>query len=103
MNPETIENLIASGTDTPEARMAAGQGRLKNGDLAAAIEHLSRAVAMKPDYTAAWQALGTAYRESDDAAQARAAWAKGLEAARSAGDKQAEKVMGVFLRRLDRE
>ncbi len=102
MDPEVIERLIEDGNDTPEARVAAGQGRLKNGDIDQAIAHLRKAVEMKPGYTAAWQALGKACHDSGDMESARSAWNKGLAAAREAGDKQAEKVMGVFLKRLDK-
>jgi len=102
MNPEAIEKLIDQGRDGYEARLAAGQARLKNGDLEQAIEHLEKATAFKPDQTMAWQELGKALNESGDAGGAREAWLRGLEAARDNGDKQAEKVVGVFLKRLDR-
>ncbi len=102
MNPEAIEKLIDQGRDTYEARLAAGQARLKAGDLALAIEHLEVATGHRPDQTMAWQELGTALNESSRPQAARTAWENGLQAARANGDKQAEKVIGVFLRRLDR-
>ena len=103
MNPEAIEKLIDQGRDGYEARLAAGQARLKNGDLDQAVAHLEKATGFKPEQTMAWQELGKAHNESGDAEAARAAWQRGLGAARANGDKQAEKVIGVFLRRLDRE
>ncbi len=103
MNPETIEKMIADGRDSAEARLAVGQARLKAGEHELAAEHLEMAVVLRPDYTAAWQALGTVHRETGRDDAAREAWQNGLEAARRAGDKQAEKVMGVFLARLDKE
>jgi predicted Zn-dependent protease len=103
MNPEAIEKLIDQGRDGYEARLAAGQARLKGGDLAQAIDHLEKATDFRPDQTMAWQELGRARNESEDAAGAREAWQRGLEAARTNGDKQAEKVMMVWLRRLDRD
>lgn len=103
MNPEVIERLIDQGRDGYEARLAAGQARLKNGDLDQAVAHLEKATGFKPEQTMAWQELGKAHNESGDTEAARAAWQQGLEAARANGDKQAEKVIGVFLRRLDRQ
>lgn len=100
MNPEQLEKLIKHGRDTAEARLAAGQARLANGELDAAVEHLTKAVAHKPGYAAAWQSLGQARLQAGDDSGARTAWEKGIEAARAAGDKQAEKVMSVRLRRL---
>ncbi|QOC22285.1 tetratricopeptide repeat protein [Wenzhouxiangella sp. AB-CW3] len=102
MNPEAIEKLINQGRDGYEARLAAGQARLKNGDIEKAIEHLEKATGFKPDQTMAWQELGRARNECGDAGGAREAWQRGLGAARENGDKQAEKVMVVWLRRLDK-
>ena len=101
MNPETIERMIDAGRDGYEARLAAGQARLKSGDLARAIEHFEKAIQYKPDQTMAWQELGKARRQSDDIEGARSAWQQGLAVAAANGDKQAEKVMTVWLRRLE--
>lgn len=103
MNPEVIENMMAAGRDSYEARLAAGQARLKQGELARAREHLQRATVFKPQQTMAWQELGRACREAGDFQAARLAWQQGIEVAAGNGDKQAEKVMGVWLRRLERE
>lgn len=100
MDPKRIEALIESGRDSAEARLAAGQARLNGGDVQRAIEHLEKAVALKPDYSAAWQQLGRAFTEAGDRDQARRAWTSGLKAAHRQGDKQAEKVMSVWLKRL---
>lgn len=102
MNPEAIEKLIDQGRDGYEARLAAGQARLKAGDLDEAIAHLQKATAFKPEQTMAWQELGKACNEAGYTDRAREAWETGLEAARTNGDKQAEKMMGVFLKRLDK-
>ncbi|RFF27154.1 MULTISPECIES: tetratricopeptide repeat protein [unclassified Wenzhouxiangella] len=101
MDPQAIEKLIDQGRDTYESRLAAGQARLKEGDLALAIEHLEMATGHQPEQTTAWQELGKAFNESGRHEAARGAWEKGLEVARDNGDKQAEKVMTVFLKRLD--
>jgi len=100
MNPEIIERLIAQGQDRYEARLAAGQARLKRGDIAQAIAHLSKATELAPDKTMAWQVLGEAYRRRGQLDQARAAFEQGIEVARGNGDSQAEKVMAVWLKRL---
>ncbi len=102
MKPEIIENLIAQGRDGYEARLAAGQARLNCGDLEQAIAHLEKATQFRSDQTMAWQELGRARRENGDPAGARAAWSQGLKIAAANGDKQAEKVMGVWLKRLER-
>lgn len=103
MNPETIEALIAKGRDTYESRLAAGQARRAAGDLERAIEHLTVATKHQPDRTIAWQELGRCLNDRHDREGARAAWERARSAARTNGDKQAEKVIGVWLRRLDRD
>jgi len=101
MNPDVIEKMIAGGRDSYEARLAAGQARLRAGELPRAIEHLEKALGFKPEQTMAWQELGKARQESGDVEGARDAWRQGRDVAAANGDKQAEKVMGVWLRRLD--
>lgn len=101
IKPEAIERMIANGRDGYEARLAAGQARLRAGDLNRAIEHLEKALEFKPARTMAWQELGKARQQIGDADGARDAWQRGREVAAVNGDKQAEKVMGVWLRRLE--
>ena len=103
MNPEVIEKMIESGRDSYEARLAAGQARLGQGDIERARAHLQQAIALKPKASMAWQELGRACREAGDLSGARAAWQSGIEVATANGDVQAEKVMRVWLKRLDRE
>lgn len=102
MNPETLEKLIRDGRDSYEARLAAGQARLKNGDLQDAIAHFRAATAMAPQHSMAWQELGKALNTGGETEAAREAWERGIGAARDNGDKQAEKVMGVWLKRLSK-
>ncbi|MBY6205036.1 tetratricopeptide repeat protein [Halomonas denitrificans] len=102
MDPQAIEKLIDNGRDGYEARLAAGQARQASGDLDRAIAHFEAATAFKPGNTMAWQALGRARHEQGDDEQARTAWERGLAAAQANGDKQSEKVLAVWLRRLER-
>lgn len=102
MDPKAIEKLIDQGRDSYESRLAAGQARLKAGDLPEAVAHLEKATGHDPEQTMAWQELGKALNELGQLEAARKAWEKGLVAARDNGDKQAEKVMTVFLKRLDK-
>jgi predicted Zn-dependent protease len=97
-----VENLLAQGKDGPLLRFALGNEHLKAGDAARAAEHLVRATALDPDYTAAWKLLGRALTEAGRGHDALAAYAKGIEAAVRRGDKQAQKEMQVFVRRLER-
>jgi Flp pilus assembly protein TadD len=103
MNPESIERMIDNGRDSYEARLAAGQARLKHGDLGRAIAHFRKATELGPDRTAGWQELGKALEANGEYEVAHEVWVHGIEVARANGDKQAEKVMKVWLKRLERE
>ncbi|HEY9132973.1 MAG TPA: hypothetical protein VIM98_14570 [Dyella sp.] len=105
MNADLIANLRAQcggPRDGALLRFALGNALLGAGDAAGAMEELQRAVDFDSGYTAAWKLLGKAALALEDEATARRAWEKGVDAAIKHGDKQAEKEMGVFLRRLDK-
>lgn len=102
MNPiEQFEKLLAAGRDDALLRYSLGMAYLKSGDITAAIEHLDRALAHDPDYTAAWKLYARALTDSGASEQAMDAYRKGIESADRNGDVQAGKEMRVFLRRLE--
>lgn len=82
-------------------RFSLGNALLAEGDHAAAIEAFRRAVAFDPNYSAAWKLLGKACLAAHDQAGAADAWRQGIAVAQQRGDKQAEKEMSVFLRRVE--
>ena len=83
-------------------RFSLGNALLAENDTAAAIEELQRALVFDPTYSAAWKLLGKACLEAGQPEAAADAWRQGIAAAGRRGDKQAEKEMTVFLRRLDK-
>ena len=99
---ERFEAMLASGRDDALLRFGLGMQYLQSGDAARAAEHLRRAVAHDPDYSAAWKLLRKALAQSGDPAGAAAAYRDGIAAAGRKGDKQAAKEMTVFLRRIER-
>ena len=100
---ESLEKMLAKGMDNALLRFGLGKGYLDAGNNQGAAEHLQRCVEFDPKYSAAWKLLGKAWLATGDAAQARDAWEQGLQAAIGHGDKQAEKEMTVFLKKLDRK
>ena len=97
-----FERLLASGKDGALLRFALGNECLKAGEALAAAQHFERAVAFDPQYTAAWKLYAKALTEADRARDALEAYEKGNAVAQQKGDKQAEKEMRVFARRLAR-
>jgi Tfp pilus assembly protein PilF len=99
---QALEALLAKGTDTALLRYSLGAEYLRAGDPAQAAVHLEKALALDPDYSAAWKLLGKALVGLSRFEDARRAFERGIEVAVRKGDKQAEKEMRVFLRRLGR-
>jgi Tfp pilus assembly protein PilF len=97
----SLEKLLARGQDSAALRFALGTEYLKQDAPALAIEHLSAAVAMQPDYSAAWKLLGRAQASAGLARDAAESYKKGISVARERGDEQAAREMQVFLRRLE--
>jgi Tfp pilus assembly protein PilF len=83
-------------------RFSLGTALLANGDAAGAVTAFREAVGFDAGYSAAWKMLGKALTETGDSEAAADAYRRGLEVARQRGDKQVEKEIGVFLRRLQK-
>jgi Tfp pilus assembly protein PilF len=106
VNDALIANLRAQcggPRDGALLRFSLGNALLGAGDAAAAAEELRHAVRFDPRYSAAWKLLGKALLAADDRSGAAEAWRLGIAAAQERGDKQAEKEMTVFLRRLEKD
>ncbi len=95
-----LESMLESGQDNALLRFTLGSAFLKHKKYEQAAEHLARAVAMDPDYSAAWKTYGKALYEAGRFDEAAEVYRRGLDAARRKGDKQAEKEMQVFLKRI---
>ncbi|RDI98991.1 tetratricopeptide repeat protein [Dyella solisilvae] len=106
MNQTLIANLRAQcggPRDGALLRFSLGNALLSAGDAADAVSELRQALRFDPNYSAAWKLLGKACLAQDDKAGATEAWRQGIAVAQARGDKQAEKEMTVFLRRLEKQ
>jgi predicted Zn-dependent protease len=97
-----LEKLLGTARDGTLLRYSLGLEYAKAGDHARAAQYLRDAVERDPLYSAAWKALGRALQEQGAADEAREAYRRGIEAARAKGDRQAEKEMTVFMKRLEK-
>jgi predicted Zn-dependent protease len=97
-----LEKLVGTPRDGALLRYSLGLEYEKLGEPERAIAQLREALARDPKYSAAWKALGRTLEKHGLAAEALAAYRAGIEAARGKGDKQAEKEMTVFARRLEK-
>ncbi|MEJ7618261.1 MAG: hypothetical protein WKF30_15140 [Pyrinomonadaceae bacterium] len=67
----------------------------------AAAESLDRVVRLKPDYTAAYQLLGTVLNHQGKAAEARNVWAEGIKVAARTGAWKARQHMESLMLKSD--
>src|SRR6266480_3683993 len=98
-----LERLLGTPRDGALLRFSLGVQYAKAGEHERAIGYLRDSVASDPLYSAAWKALGKALADAGRSDEALEAYRRGVEAAKRKGDKQAEKEMTVFARRLERQ
>jgi tetratricopeptide (TPR) repeat protein len=99
----SLEKLLGTPRDGALLRYSLGLEYAKQGELERAIGYYRDALARDPLYSAAWKALGKALTDSGRAQEALAAYREGIAAAQTKGDRQAQKEMTVFARRLEKQ
>ena len=99
---QSLEKLLAAGKDSALLRFGLSNAYLEAGDAGMAAGHAQRALALDPDYSAAWKVLGRALTELGRFSEALSAYRQGIEVAQRKGDLQAVKEMQVFARRLEK-
>lgn len=99
---ERLQKLLGTPRDGALLRYSLGLEHAKALDADKAIDCFREAVARDPAYSAAWRALGKALESAGREPEALAAYRDGIAAAHGKGDKQAEKEMTVFARRLEK-
>ena len=100
MDIESLRNLVGTSRDSAMLRLMLARALADDDIFQEAMSHLEAAIDMDPGYTAAWKELGKVRNRAGDSKGAAEAWTAGIEAARENGDKQAEREMKVFLKRI---
>jgi Tfp pilus assembly protein PilF len=98
----SLEKLLGTPRDNALLRYSLGLEYARAGERERALEFLREAVRRDALYSAAWKALGKLLAEMNQSAEALEAYRQGIEAAKKKGDRQAEKEMTVFARRLEK-
>jgi tetratricopeptide (TPR) repeat protein len=98
----TLEKLLGTPRDGPLLRYSLGLEHAKAGDAERAAGYLRDAVQRDPLYSAAWKQLGKTLQGLHRDAEALEAYRQGIAAAQKKGDRQAEKEMTVFARRIEK-
>jgi Tfp pilus assembly protein PilF len=103
MDISALEKMLSRGQDSSMLRLTLGNAYHRQGESAAAIEHLREAVRLDPDYSAAWKTLGRCLNDTGQRDEALDAYRRGLEAAERRGDMQVVRELKVFIRRLEKQ
>lgn len=98
----SFERMLAAGKDSALLRYSIGNEHAKAKAWTAASEALAHAVALDPQFTAAWKLYARALQEIGQPQAALDAYRRGIDVAKRKGDRQAEKEMVVFARRIER-
>ena len=99
-NIDSFKAMLDKGNDNALLRYSLGNEYIKQADYKEAIVHLSKAIELNNDYSAAWKLYARALSENNQTDEAINAYEKGIQIADKNGDKQAAKEMQVFLKRL---
>lgn len=97
---DTFEAMLSRGQDSEMLRYTLGNAYYKEKRYAEAAKHLTQAVELKPGYSTAWKVLGRVLADDGQLDKALEAFDAGLAAAAANGDKQVEKEIGVFRKRV---
>ena len=97
-----LEKLLGTPRDGALLRYSLGLEHLKAGDAERAAGYLRDALARDAGYSAAWKLLGKSLEQARMAGEALEAYRSGICAARAKGDKQLEKEMTVYARRIEK-
>jgi tetratricopeptide (TPR) repeat protein len=100
---DALLSMLDRGQDSALLRFSLGNEYRAEERHDEAIRHLEQAVALDPDYSAAWKLLGRSFESAGRADDAASAWRTGIEVAEKKGDRQAAKEMTVFLKRLEKK
>ena len=98
----SFERMLATGRDSALLRYSIGNEYAKTGAWRDAVVALEKAVTLDPTYTAAWKLYAKSLEAAGLRDEALDAYRRGIVCARQKGDRQAEKEMAVFARRIER-
>lgn len=98
-----LEKLLNGPRDGALLRYSLGNEYLKLGETDKAAAYFQQTVERDPRFSAAWKLLGKALAAGGRAAEALAAYERGIEVATHRGDVQAAKEMTVFAKRLRKQ
>ena len=99
---ENLEKLLATGRDDAMLRFGLGSAYFTDKKFAKAVPHLQACIAHDTSYSAAYKLLGKALIKTGDDIQGKCVFETGLPIAIEQGDKQTEREILAFLKKLQK-
>lgn len=100
---EKLEEFLRTSPENALLQYSLGIEYLKAERPEKAIAPLRAAIAVKPDYSAAYRELGKALNRTGQTEQAAETYRQGIQIAQANGDLQTAREMRVFLKRITGE
>lgn len=97
-----LEKMLAGGRDDAMLRFGLGSGYFNDKAYEQAIPHLQACIEHDQTYAAAYKLLGKALMKLGNNNEALAVFEQGLPIAEAKGDKQTEREIQAFLKKLKR-
>ena len=97
---ENLEKMLTSGNDSAMLRFGLGSAYFNDKNYQEAIPHLQKCIEIDSSYSAAYKLMGKAQIKLGLKEQARAILEIGLAQASLKGDKQTEREIQIFLKKL---
>lgn len=95
--------MLSRGQDTDMLRYTLGNAYFQSAQFSKAVEHLRKACELNPAYSTAWKLLGRSLAELGQQNEALEAFDTALKVAAANGDKQVEKEVTVFKKRVQKQ
>lgn len=99
---DNLQSMLASGRDSAMLRFGLGSAYFNDKRFEEAVPHLQACIERDPEYSAAYKFLGKALLKLGDSERAREVFSDGLPVAQAKGDKQTEREILAFLKKLDK-
>ena len=99
---DNLERLLASGRDDAILRFGLGSALFNERQYEKAIPHLEACIDHDPEYSAAYKLLGKALFKTSRSEEARGVFDRGMPIAIRKGDKQTEREILAFLKKIDK-
>lgn len=99
---DRLETMLAEGRDDAMLRFGLGSALFNEKRYDEAVQHLEECIRQNEGYSAAYKLLGRSLMNLKSYPDAKEVLAKGLRVAESQGDKQSEKEITVFLKKIEK-